>query len=160
RGFDSNTRRTALLRRNFLRHWAAARRAGPPPRVFMKFGASHLTRGLNMTDNFDLGTLVPEIAAIEGGHAFQLLVLNGRDTQTSVFDPAAYTYRPGGRDQYQPGMEPLLDAAWPDAFTLFDTRPLRPIARTSATGLDHELMRFVQGFDAILILSGSTPSSN
>ena len=62
--------------------------------------------------------------------------------------------------QYQEGMELLLGQAWPDAFTLFDTAPLRPIARSSARDLHPELARAIHGFDAILVMSGSTPSAN
>ena len=159
RGFDSNVRRAAFLRGNFLRYWAQARRR-QTPRVFMKFGASHMIRGLNPTDTFDIGALAPEVAAIEGGKSFHLLVLAGPDSDTSNFDPQAYTFRPGRREQYQGGMELIARQAWPDAFTLFDTAPLRPIARSNARDLHPELARAIHGFDAILVMSGSTPAAN
>ena len=38
-------------------------RLGTNARPFMKMGAAHLTRGLSMTDVFDVGTLVPELVA-------------------------------------------------------------------------------------------------
>ncbi len=160
RGWDSNVRRAAFLRGNFLRHWSAARSGGRSPRAFLKFGASHMIRGLNPTDTFDIGSLAPELAAIDGGKSFHLLVLAGPDSDTSNFDPQSYSYRPGRREQYQGGMELIAREAWPDAFTLFDTAPLRPIARSAARDLHPELSRAIHGFDAILVMSGSTPSSN
>lgn len=160
RGWDSNQRRAALLRGNFLRHWQAAGRGDRRPRAFLKFGASHMIRGLNPTDTFDIGTLAPELAALDGGGAFHLLVLAGPTSETGNFDPQSYRYVPGRRAQYQSGMELIARAAWPDAFTLFDTASLKPIARTSSTDLHPELARAIHGFDAILVMSGSTPSTN
>jgi hypothetical protein len=119
-----------------------------------------MIRGLNPTDTFDIGTLAPELAAAEGGKAFHLLVLAGPTSETGNFDPQAYRYVPGRREQYQNGMELIARAAWPDAFTLFDTALLKPFARTSSTDLHPELARAIHGFDAILVMSGSTPSTN
>jgi hypothetical protein len=64
------------------------------------------------------------------------------------------------KDDYMQGLEPILAAAHPDAFTLIDLRPLRPLLGRWREGTDPELMRVVHGFDAVLVLSGSTPSSN
>ncbi len=60
----------------------------------MKFGASHMMRGRTSTEVFDLGTLVPELAEIEGGRAFQLLVLPGTGSRIAQLDPASLTYQP------------------------------------------------------------------
>lgn len=58
-------------------------------------------------------------------------------------------------------MAPLMAAADPAAFTLIDLRPLRPLvfgARHKA--LDADLVRTIHGFDALLVLTGSTASAN
>ncbi len=158
RSWESNARRGDFMRRNFLRHWAATK-AGARPRVFLKYGASHMMRGRNSTETFDLGTLVPEIAAVEGGKAFSLLVLPGAGTVIAALDPASFGYKPvPAEGEYQRGLAPLYSNALPGAFTLFDTRKLRPLLGWSRTPADPDLMRMVHGFDAILILSGSTPS--
>src|SRR5690606_38237303 len=73
----SNERRAAHLRSNFLRHWKQASQAGEAPRVLLKFGASHVVRGRNMSDVFDIGALLPDLAAMEGRPSFGLLVLPG-----------------------------------------------------------------------------------
>lgn len=158
-GLASNQRRAALLRRNFLRHWHAERRAGRSPRVMLKFGSSHMVRGLTGVQTFDLGTLVPEIAAIEGRTSFNLLVVPGRGSQTAVLDPTTFRYAPAApKDGYLEGLQGLANAVWQDAFTLFDTHLLRPLASSRST--DPELMRAIHGFDAILVMSGSHPSAN
>jgi len=157
RGFDSNVRRTAFMRRNFLRYWRGER-AASRPRLFMKLGASHIMRGLSASDVFDLGTLVPELAAAEGRTAFQLLVLAGATSETGNLDIQSYRYVPGHREQYQAGMEPFTGQA--EGFTLFDTHPMRAIARSNDRTLHPELVRAIHGFDAILVMTGSTPSTN
>lgn len=160
KGWESNERRSGFFRRNFIRHWQAEKAAGRTPRVFAKLGASHLSRGRNMTETYDLGALIPEIAALEGSKSFHLLVLPGSGSETAVFDPTAWTYRPApAKDGYARGLEPIVSAAWSDAFTLIDLRPLRPIVSFSAQA-SPALLRTVHGFDAVLVMSGSTPSGN
>ena len=52
----------------------------------------------------------------------------------------------------------MTEVAFPDAFTLIDLRPLRPILGFWRKGTDSELMRYVHGYDMLLVMSGSTPS--
>jgi hypothetical protein len=160
RSWESNERRGNFMRRNFVRHWRSEKKAGRSPRVFLKYGASHMMRGRNSTETFDLGALVPEIAAVEGGRAFSLLVLPGANTSMAALDPETFGYKPvPAEGEYQRGLAPILSQALPDAFTLFDTSKLRPLLGFSRTPADPELMRMVHGFDAILVMSGSTASS-
>ena len=159
-GYASNARRAALLRRNFLAHWAPYQNASRPPRVFLKYGATHLVRGLNQVGTFDTGSLLAELAAARGQRTFHLLVLPGNDSPTAIFDPSTFTYKPSApKDMYQKGLGWMIDEAWPDAFTLFDTHKLRPAVYSARTA-DPELVRAVYGFDAVLVMSGSTPSGN
>jgi hypothetical protein len=99
------------------------------------------------------------MAAIEGGSAFSLLVLPGPGTSVAAIDPATLTYRavPADGDYFEQ-LAPLYAQALPDAFTLFDTSRLRPALGGSRAPVDPGLLRMVHGYDAILILSGSTPS--
>ena len=159
RGFASNVRRSTFMRSNFISHWQAEKRAGRTPRVFAKLGASHLTRGRNLSETYDLGSLLPEIAALEGSKAFHLLVLPGAGSQAAVFNAVEWTYEPkAAKDGYGKGLEPILNAAHPDAFTLIDLRPLRPLLGSWREGTSYDLMRTVHGYDAVLVLSGSTAS--
>lgn len=156
----SNVRRGQLLRSNFLRHWREVRGAAAP-RVMMKLGASHLIRGLSLTDTYDLGSLVPEVAEAEGRRSFSMLVLAGAGTRIARFNPAQFTYQPADAEPVLPGVEPLTAAAWPDQFTLLDLRPLRRLARgVRGQVADPNLIRLIHGFDSMLLMSGSTPSAN
>ena len=98
---------------------------------------------------------------MEGTRAVQLMVLPGKGRETAVFDPVSWVYRAAPpKDNYMKGLDPLYAAADPDALTLIDLRPLRPILGNWRAGVDPELMRIVHGFDMLLIMSGSTASKN
>lgn len=157
-GWESNERRAQLNRRNFLRHWNQVKASAP--RVMFKFGASHMIRGRNVTEVFDLGNLASEMAAAEGGKSFHLLVIGGPGTEHAVFNPMELRYVPAPVDLAdEEGLGPIVGQPFPEGFTLIDLRPLRPLfsaARTKKS--DPELMRIVHGFDAILVLTGSRPS--
>lgn len=158
-GWRSNQRRGAFLRDNFIRHWNREKKARRAPRVLAKFGASHVVRGRNMTETFDLGALLPEIAALEGRDTFSLLVLPGAGSMVARFNPTNWTFAPApAKDGYAGGLEPITQQAYPDSFTMIDLRALRPLLG-GGTDAHPELMRIVHGFDALLVMSGSTPSS-
>jgi hypothetical protein len=85
-------------------------------------------------------------------------VLPGAGSQHAQFDPSAWTYRAADAGTYT---DPLMAAACPDAFTLIDLRPLRPLVFGQRhTALDADLVRAIHGFDALLVLTGSTASAN
>lgn len=160
RNWESNDLRARLNRRAFLRYWNEVRAKGEPPRVLFKFGASHMVRGRNITEVFDLGNLVFEMAEAEGSQSFHVLVVGGTGTQRAVFNPAKLVYEPGPvKLAAEEALVPIVRQALPEGFTLIDLRPLRPLLPASRTrAADPALMRAVHGFDAILILTGSRPS--
>lgn len=159
-GWQSNQRRAAFNRANLRRYWAAE--GDRPARVMFKFGASHMVRGLSHTQVLDIGTQISERAEAIGSKSFHLAVFPGAGAQLAQFDPSAWAYRAADAGTYEDaGMAPLKAAADPAAFTLIDLRPLRPLvfgARHKA--LDADLVRTIHGFDALLVLTGSTASAN
>ena len=158
KGWESNARRAALLRDNFRRHW---RDAEGNPRVMLKLGASHLIRGRNMTNTYDLGTLVPEIAEIQGRQAYSMLVLPGEGSMTAVLDPTSLTYsEASGKDDYSEALDEFFDAAFEEGFTVFDLEALRPLGRQLKGENAEKLREVIYGFDALVIMTGSTPSRN
>ena len=158
KGYESNLLRSRFLRANLLRYWKE--RPDPKARLFMKFGASHMVRGINMSDTFDIGSLVPELVAERGGTSFHLLVLPGPGAQTANLDPTKFVYVPGDRNQYGEGTELFDQAVIPATFTLFDMAPLRPIASSHKGNVPLPLWRVIHGFDAVLVMTGSHPSTN
>jgi hypothetical protein len=88
------------------------------------------------------------------------MVLPGPGTQTANFDPTSFRYVAADRDQYGEGMDVFDEAVFPGKFTVFDMAPLRSIASSASKEVPLPLWRVIHGFDAVLILTGSHPSSN
>ena len=161
RGFESNQLRARNLRSNLLRHWRTAMAPGDSaPRVMVKLGASHVIRGRNSNGVFDIGSLAPELAEMADGRVISMLVLPGEDSKTAVLDPSKWTYeaRPA-KDGYARGIGSITGAAYPDAFTLIDLRPLRAVVGTREKTFGSRVLQIVHGFDLLLVMSGSTASS-
>ena len=161
KGWESNAARAALQRENFLRYWHAAKKRGETPRVMAKYGGSHIVRGLSQTAVYDLGTLLPEIAAVEGGQSFSVMVVPGANSQIAGFNPSTWAYedRPASGG-YLKGIQPLTDATIENTFTLIDLAPVRSVVGINRGDLDEDLYRIVHGFDMLLVMTGSTPSTN
>ncbi|NNE42380.1 MAG: hypothetical protein HKN14_15845, partial [Marinicaulis sp.] len=159
-GWQSNARRAALLRSNFLRHWRDhASRRGDGPKMMLKLGASHLVRGRNMVETFDLGALLPEIAAMADKRTVSLFVVPGPGSMTAVLNPTNWTYiEAPGKDSYAKDLGAVMDAAFDDGFTLIDLRALRPHMRPQLADAHVDLARIIHGFDYMLVLTGGTAS--
>ena len=159
-GWQSNQRRAAFNRANLRRYWTAE--GERDPKVMFKFGASHMVRGLSHTQVLDIGTFVSERAELRGQKSFHVAVFPGPGSQHARFDPSSWTYSPADAGQYDSeGMTSLMAAAYPDAFTLIDLRPLRSLVFGQRhKALDADLVRTIHGFDALLMLTGATASAN
>ena len=159
-GWKSNARRAANFRANFLRHWQDIKGPKDRRKMMVKLGGSHLVRGRTQSETFDLGTLLPEIAATHGEKTFSVLMLPGAGAMTAVLDPTSWTFRPApGKDSYGTGLDALTQAVFDDGFTLIDLRPIRAHVTPRVAKTDVDLARIVHGFDMILIFTGGTPSA-
>lgn len=159
RNWASNSRRAALIRKNFLRHWNDEAANRTTPKVMVKMGASHVVRGRSHTEAFDLGSLIPEMAEMSGTRVFSVLVLPGKGAPTAVFDPAKLTFNAAvPKDGYADDLNPLISAALSDAFTLIDLRPLREVRGLSRATMNRNLLSTIMGFDMVLVMSGSSAS--
>ena len=161
KAWESNSERAQLQRHNFLHFWRSEKERGLAPKVIAKYGASHIVRGRSRTGVYDLGTLLPELAALEGGHTYSVMVVPGANSEVAVLNPSAWRYEAKPpKDGYLDGIEPLVRATYDDTFTLIDLRALRPVAGMNRGTLDEDLFRTIHGFDALLVMTGSTPSSD
>lgn len=157
-GYLSNLHRALFNKRQFMRYLDEAReRTGELPRVMMKFGWAHMTRGRTYTSVFDLGTLASELADVHGSRSFGVLMLGGAGTTHAVIDPRVFRSVEAPVDAAREAWaRPFFDAADPRRWTVFDLRPLRPrIPRLGS--LPDQLLGVLYGFDAVVVLSGSGP---
>ncbi|HEX6042452.1 hypothetical protein [Longimicrobium sp.] len=152
----SNYTRAQLNKRQLMRFLDEARaRDGQMPRVMMKFGFSHMVRGRSVTQVFDLGTLASELADVNGGHSFGVLMLPGAGSSQAVTDPRVFRSMEVPVE-VEAWAQPFYAAADPGAWTVIDLRPFRNrIPRLGA--LPDATLRVLYGFDAVVILSGSGP---
>lgn len=163
-GWESNSRRAALMKRHFRAYYDRATAAGErQPKVMFKFGANHMMKGREITNTYDLGSLANEIAVSNGSKAFNLLVVIAKGTQNAWLPFAgaeADKSRPFTPAQDRTGelqalgVAALLGAA-PDtaAWTLLDTRRLRPELSARRLGtVSTELERLVWAYDAVLVI--------
>jgi hypothetical protein len=164
-GWESNLERSLLMKRLFMQRYDAAVAKGESrPKVIMKLGATHTMRGRSMTGVFDLGNMLPELAAANGTRSFQLLVLP-RGGFTNEYRPHSPDDS-GKRAPYDPAKElpfdakPLFDAAAATEWSLFDLRPLRvPLRRGKLGPLEPRFEDVLWGYDAVLIIPDVTPAT-
>lgn len=159
--YVSNQTRASLIKRHFVRRYRTAAAHGGAPRVMLKFGANHLQRGRTPVGTYDLGTLLPELAEMEGGTAFSLLAIGGRDRQKAVIDGRNFSYTAGPSDYLRTEwMAPVFGQALPEGWTLFDLRPLRtPLNAGQLGNVPPRLVSVIFGFDALLVIADSRPST-
>ncbi|TRY34041.1 hypothetical protein [Aliiglaciecola sp. M165] len=155
-GYLSNQRRAQLFRDNFAEYW----RQAPDAKVMIKLGASHVMRGLNINNTYDVGNLIPELATINGSNTFSMLVLPGKDSHVAVLDPTHWRYRSApAKDGYTKGLELFYTNILPKGFTVFDLTPLRKVVFAKQYSELESIRNLVMRFDALLIMTGSTPSA-
>ena len=160
--YASNQTRASLMKRHFVQRYRQASAGGTAPRVMLKFGANHMQRGRTPVGTYDLGTLLPELAEMEGGTAFSLLAIGGRDRQKAVIDGRTLSYTAGPSDYAGAAwMAPVFGEVLLEGWTLFDLRPLRTPANAGRLGnVPPRLLSVIFGFDALLVIADSRPSTS
>jgi hypothetical protein len=152
---SSLQRRVAFTRGNFARHLREEKRRGKTPKVMMKFGYNHMIRGANFVNVFDLGSFPDEIAAMEGGRAFHILVLPGTGSRQSTLGPKGWG--PVSSDEYDEfnagekrlgRVLPRSDAA---GHEVLDFRRIRPLVSRGFEAINPDLVRTIHGYDAAII---------
>jgi erythromycin esterase-like protein len=165
--YRANDERARLMKQNFVAAYKQAQANGEAmPRVLMKFGATHMTRGRSMVNTYDLGTFLPELATLNGTHAFSVLLL-ARGGHVNALTPfsadesdAKKAYDPAKTRNLELDPAPFFAAAANDGWTLFDLRKVRPKMTSKILGTDLPLQRVIYGFDAVIVIPEATPSTS
>jgi hypothetical protein len=150
-GYASNQRRAAFLRANLARHLVRK----PDAKLLVKVGTEHATRGVNSVGGFDVGSLLPEAAALRGERSFHLLVVGGADGRHAVMDATTFKSRSEPvSDLADMGLDALRLPQ--DGIVAVDLRPLRTFA--AGDRLPPQLVRHIMGFDVLVVVNRSTAS--
>ena len=158
-------RRTKWNRDN-LSAWLKGEQARKaPPKVMMKFGYSHMIRGANYFNVFDLGAMADEVAALTGDRAFHILVLPGLGSQQAVPGPK-FSFVPASSDEFDEfragdqRLTRVLSNTKATGHEVIDFRSLRPLAMRGLEGWNPDVVRTIHGYDAAVIWKGAHASSS
>jgi hypothetical protein len=156
-------RRAQWSRSNLADLLRAEQGSRTPSRVLLKFGYSHMIRGANYFNVFDLGAMADEVAALTGERAFHILVLPGPGSTQASLGAAGFTAVPSDSvDELRAGEQRLTRVlSNPDAtgHQVIDLRPLRPLAMRGLDGWNSDLIRTIHGYDAVVIWKGGHAST-
>jgi hypothetical protein len=161
----SSQRRAQWNRSNLAARVRKERGLGGPPKVMLKFGYNHMIRGANYFNVFDLGAMTDEVASLEGGLAFHILVLPGPGSRQAVFGPGR-SFVPVSSDdfdEFRAGDQRLtrvLSNANATGHEVIDLRALRPLAMRGLEGWNPDVIRTIHGYDAAVIWKGARASSS
>lgn len=146
-GYRANLIRERWMKRAFASYYgrALSRDRDALPRVMVRAGHWHLSRGFGPSGVLTLGNFLVELANLEGLDALliNIQVVNEPGRFWTITDYPEY--------------RALFGVADPSRSVLVDLRPLRPAIRERGlTGLTPALRDMIDGFDAVLLLAGAS----
>ena len=162
--WDSAERRAQWMRNALAARLREERGRGSSPKVLMKFGYNHMIRGANYVNIFDVGAMTDEVAALDGGRAFHILVLPGPGSRQAVLGPGRSfgSVSSDEFDEFRAGDQRLtrvLSNADATGHEVIHLRPLRTLAMRGLEGWNPDVVRTIHGYDAAVIWKGARASS-
>ena len=153
----ANGRRATLLKQNFIADYRAAELvSSSKPRVLVKFGDTHLYRGLNELHEGNLGNFLSEFADVSGSRSLHILVLGveGEHAQYRKYG------QPFVRSRFSlvsdpdyrwlaPAVTARRNVSADGPWTLYDLRQLR-FGR--ASNVDQDWQRLIYGYDLLILI--------
>jgi hypothetical protein len=157
-------RRTQWMRSNLAALLNGDQGRKTSPRILMKAGYSHMIRGANYFNFFDIGAMADEVAALTGDRAFHILVLPGPGSRQAVPGPnRSFRAVPSDDvDEMRAGDQRLtrvLSNANAAGHEVIDLRPLRRLAMRGLESWNSDLIRTIHGYDVVVIWKGGHASS-
>lgn len=155
--YKSNRERALLMKKNFSEPFAASSESnGVLPKVFFKFGAYHMFRGISPLHSSELGNLISEAAEANQFKSVHILVAGVKGEQlhfAGVGKPAEAAPLDIRGDQDSPFLffKPLFDALVENSWTLYDLRALRD-GFSRYGKIDAELERVIFGYDFVVFI--------
>src|SRR5580692_3947762 len=161
--YNSNRQRALLIKKNFSEPFAASSQSnGVLPKVFFKFGAYHMFRGINPLHSSELGNLISEAAEANQLGSVHILVAGVKGEQlhfAGIGKPAEAAPLDLAGDKDSPFLffKPLFDALVENSWTLYDLRALRD-GFSKYGKIDLELERVIFGYDFVVFIPGPKAS--
>jgi hypothetical protein len=162
-GFESNRERSLLMKANFVADYQQATQSeGKPPKVLIKTGEFHSSKGFNPLHNNDLGNYVAEMADGQGTTSLHIAILGMKGSQLR-FAGIGRPYQPGDfnlaedKDSDFLFLKPMFDNLETGGWTMYDLRGLRK-GLHSLEPVDKEMERLIFGYDLLVLIPNATPS--
>jgi hypothetical protein len=161
--YSSNRQRALLMKKNFSEQFAAASQSdGVLPKIFLKFGAYHMMRGINPLHSSELGNLIGEAAEANQFTSVHILIAGIKGEQlhfAGIGKPAeaAPLDLVGDKDSSFLFFKPLFDAQIENSWTLYDLRALRD-GFAKYGKIDPELERVIFGYDFVVFIPDAKAS--
>jgi hypothetical protein len=155
--YKSNRQRALLMKKNFSELFAAASQSnGVLPKVFFKFGAYHMFRGINPLHSSELGNLVSEAAEANQFKSVHILIAGVKGEQlhfAGIGKPAEAAPLDLAGDKDSPFLffKPLFETQIENSWTLYDLRALRD-GFSKYGKVDAELERVIFGYDFVIFI--------
>jgi hypothetical protein len=162
--WDSSERRAQWMRSALAERLREERGRGSP-KLMMKAGYNHMIRGANYVNIFDVGAMTDEVAALNGGRAFHIIVLPGPGSRQAVLGAGRsfVSVSSDEFDEFRAGDQRLtrvLSKANATGHEVIDFRALRPLAMRGLEGWNSDVVRTIHGYDAAVIWKGAHASSS
>jgi hypothetical protein len=157
-------RRSQWMKAN-LTERLSEERGRQSPKVMMKFGYNHMIRGANYVNDFDVGTMPDEVAALSGDRALHIIVLPGPGSRQAVLGPGRsfVSVSSDEFDDFKAGDQRLtrvLANANAGGHEVIDLRAARPFAMRGLESWNADVVRTIHGYDAAVIWKGAHASSS
>jgi hypothetical protein len=155
--YKSNRQRALLMKKNFSEPFAASTQSnGVLPKVFFKFGAYHMFRGINPLHSSELGNLIGEAAEANQFKSVHILIAGVKGEQlhfVGIGKPAEAAPLDLAAEKDSPFLflKPLFDAQVENSWTLYDLRALRD-GFSKYGKIDPELERVIFGYDFVVFV--------
>ena len=155
--YKSNRQRALLMKKNFSEPFAASSQSnGVLPKVFFKFGAYHMFRGINPLHSSEVGNLIGEAAEANQFKSVHILIAGVKGEQlhfVGIGKPAEAAPLDLRDEKDSPFLflKPLFDAQVENSWTLYDLRALRD-GFSKYDKIDPELERVIFGYDFVVFV--------
>lgn len=130
------------------------------PKLLFKFGAFHVSRSNDLTNNFEMGNLADGLAAAGGKKTLHILIFGKKGTINTMLSTdnniaiAPYDVK---ADKDLKVLNPFYDQVNDGEWAVFDIRPIRrAIAGGQLTGINAGLSDFMKGFDLVVVFGSTT----
>ena len=155
--YKSNRQRALLMKKNFSGLFAAySQNNGVLPKIFFKFGAYHMFRGINPLHSSEIGGLISEAAEANQFRSVHILIAGVKGEQlhfAGIGKPAEAAPLDLAGDKDSPFLffKPLFDAQAENSWTLYDLRALRD-GFSKYGKIEPGLERVIFGYDFVILI--------